>query len=60
MLVSHNRALSVREFLLKGGMTATRVQAKGYGQTQPVASNETPEGRQANRRTEIIIIEGAP
>jgi outer membrane protein OmpA-like peptidoglycan-associated protein len=58
MRLSHNRALSVRQFLVSAGVPEARVQAKGYGETNPVASNETEEGRQANRRTEIIIIEG--
>jgi outer membrane protein OmpA-like peptidoglycan-associated protein len=58
MRLSHNRAMSVREFLVGAGVPEARVEAKGYGETNPVASNETDEGRQANRRTEIIIIEG--
>ena len=57
MKLSHNRALAVREFLVNAGIKADRVSAKGYGQTNPVASNDTPEGRQTNRRTEIIILE---
>ena len=57
MTLSHERAMAVREFLVNAGITAERVSSKGYGQTGPVASNDTPEGRQANRRTEIIILE---
>ncbi len=58
MRLSHNRAMAVREFLISAGIAADRVQAKGYGQTNPVGTNDTPEGRQANRRTELIIISG--
>jgi outer membrane protein OmpA-like peptidoglycan-associated protein len=58
MRLSHDRAMSVRQFLVGAGVPESRVQAKGYGETNPVASNETEEGRQANRRTEIIIIQG--
>ena len=55
MRLSHARAMSVREFLIGAGEPADRVQAKGYGQTTPVAVNTTAKGRQANRRTEIVI-----
>jgi outer membrane protein OmpA-like peptidoglycan-associated protein len=57
MKLSHDRAFAVRQHLIGGGIPDNRVQAKGYGQTSPVASNDTPEGRAANRRTEIIILE---
>jgi outer membrane protein OmpA-like peptidoglycan-associated protein len=57
MKLSHGRAMAVRQFLIDAGVKATRVEAKGYGETSPVADNESPEGRQANRRTEIIILE---
>jgi outer membrane protein OmpA-like peptidoglycan-associated protein len=54
--LSENRATAVRDYLLKHGIGPNRVTAKGYGETQPVASNETPDGRQQNRRTEVRII----
>jgi len=57
MKLSHDRAFSVRQHLIGAGIPDNRVQAKGYGQTSPVASNDAPEGRAANRRTEIIILE---
>ena len=57
MKLSHGRAMAVRQFLIDAGTAAGRVQAKGYGETSPVADNETPEGRQANRRTEIVILD---
>lgn len=54
--LSEARANTVRNYLLKKGITAERVVAKGYGDTFPVADNSTPEGRQKNRRTEVRII----
>lgn len=57
MKLSHNRAKSVRDYLVKAGISSDRLQAKGYGETQPVASNDTEEGRKANRRTEFVILE---
>jgi outer membrane protein OmpA-like peptidoglycan-associated protein len=54
--LSENRAGAVRDYLLKHGIGPKRVTAKGYGETQPVASNENPDGRQQNRRTEVRII----
>lgn len=57
MKLSHDRAKSVRDYLVSGGITSGRVQSKGYGESNPVATNDTAEGRQANRRTEFIILE---
>ncbi|HTX87679.1 MAG TPA: OmpA family protein [Bacteroidales bacterium] len=54
--LSEDRALSVRSYLIKHGIAPDRVSAKGFGETQPVAGNDTPEGRQQNRRTEVRII----
>ena len=54
--LSTDRANAVRDYLVKHGIEPKRVTSKGYGETQPVASNETPEGRQQNRRTEVRII----
>jgi outer membrane protein OmpA-like peptidoglycan-associated protein len=53
--LSERRGESVRTYLTEQGMAATSVTAKGFGKTQPVASNETAEGRQQNRRVEIVI-----
>lgn len=55
--LSIRRANSVKDALLKQGVVPTRIQAKGFGLTKPVADNSTPAGRQANRRTEIIILD---
>ncbi len=54
--LSEDRALAVREYLIKKGIARERVIAKGYGDTQPVSNNDSPEGRQKNRRTEVRII----
>ena len=53
-ILSENRANAVKNFLASQGITA-EITIKGYGKTRPVASNETPEGKQKNRRVEIII-----
>ena len=57
MKLSHDRAKSVRDFLVKEGIASTRVQSKGYGESNPVATNDTDDGRRANRRTEFVILE---
>ena len=57
MKLSHDRAKSVRDYLVTGGIPSARLQAKGYGKLNPVADNTTDEGRKANRRTEFIILE---
>jgi outer membrane protein OmpA-like peptidoglycan-associated protein len=56
--LSEARATTVRNYLISKGIAAKRVVAKGYGETQPIAPNSTPEGRQKNRRTEVRILSG--
>ena len=56
MTLSQNRSESVRKYLIKNGVDALHVKAKGYGESKPVAHNDTPEGRQKNRRTEVKIL----
>ena len=51
----NNRGEAVRDYLTQQGMASASVTAKGFGKTQPVASNDTAEGRQQNRRVEIVI-----
>ena len=53
-VLSEKRANSVKNFLVSQGVTA-EITTKGYGESKPVASNDTAEGRQKNRRVEIII-----
>ncbi len=55
--LSANRALAVRDYLVQNGVSSARLTYKGYGQTKPIASNDTEEGRQQNRRTEFRVIE---
>ncbi|MBK9254508.1 MAG: OmpA family protein [Saprospiraceae bacterium] len=54
--LSQKRADNVREYLLSKGIDAGRISAKGYGQNLPVESNDTDEGKQKNRRTELRIL----
>jgi outer membrane protein OmpA-like peptidoglycan-associated protein len=53
--LSERRAQAVRDYLVQQGITANAIVARGLGKSEPVASNETPEGRQQNRRVEIVL-----
>jgi len=53
--LSQHRADAVRDFLLQNGVNAAQMSTRGYGKASPVASNDTAEGRQQNRRVELII-----
>jgi len=53
--LSVRRAYSVRDYLVNQGVQLSRVSAIGYGENRPKATNDTPEGRQLNRRVEIHI-----
>lgn len=55
--LSAARALSVLHYLVdEKGISPERIRATGYGEYQPIASNQTPEGRQRNRRVEIVVL----
>jgi outer membrane protein OmpA-like peptidoglycan-associated protein len=54
--LSADRAKAVRDYLIKQGIEPKRITAVGYGDSQPIADNDTPDGRQQNRRTEARII----
>jgi outer membrane protein OmpA-like peptidoglycan-associated protein len=56
MQLSQDRAEAVRNWLVRRGIDGDRIKAKGYGETRPVASNQTAEGRQKNRRTQVRIL----
>ncbi|MEM6262532.1 MAG: OmpA family protein [Bacteroidota bacterium] len=54
--LSQDRAESVRAYLVDKGISPERIEAKGFGETQPISTNETDEGRAQNRRTEFRVI----
>ena len=53
--LSEQRASSVRDYLAKENIPAGSMTSQGFGKTQPVASNDTAEGRQQNRRVELVV-----
>ena len=53
--LSEKRAASVRDYLVQQGIAPDSIEARGFGKTEPIASNETPEGRQQNRRVELVL-----
>ncbi|HEY4819001.1 MAG TPA: OmpA family protein [Candidatus Acidoferrum sp.] len=53
--LSERRADSVRDFLAEQGVPGSSISARGFGKTQPVAGNDTAEGRQRNRRVELVV-----
>lgn len=55
--LSQKRAKAVYDFLIKKGIVATRLKYKGFGDTVPISTNDTEEGRALNRRTELKIVE---
>lgn len=55
--LSQRRADSVRSYLISKGVDASRVIAKGYGESEPISSNGSPEGRADNRRVEFKLLE---
>jgi outer membrane protein OmpA-like peptidoglycan-associated protein len=54
--LSERRAKAVRDYLIKKGVPGAQMTAKGYGESQPVADNATPEGKAKNRRVELRAI----
>jgi outer membrane protein OmpA-like peptidoglycan-associated protein len=56
LTLSAARARVVREHLVANGIAEPRLRARGFGQTVPVGDNKTEDGRQANRRTELVVL----
>lgn len=56
MQLSHDRAQAVKNYLVSKGASADAIIVEYYGETKPIATNDTPEGRQKNRRVEMSII----
>ncbi len=54
-MLSQKRADAVKDYLVKSGVTENKIVVVAFGSTIPVASNKTAEGRQKNRRVEIIL-----
>ena len=55
--LSQRRALAVLRYLVEHGVDETRLTSRGYGESRPIADNETEEGRALNRRVEFIVLE---
>lgn len=53
--LSEKRARAVRDYLVKQGVSDLSIKSKGFGESNPIAPNETAEGRQKNRRVEMIV-----
>ena len=54
--LSEDRAASVRAGLVTGGVDPGNITSKGFGESQPVSTNDTPAGRQQNRRVEVVVL----
>lgn len=55
LILSQKRATAVKNYLVKRGVDGSKLDAFGYGASKPIADNDTPEGRQKNRRVEMKI-----
>ena len=58
--LSQSRATAVLDYLLGKGIDASRMTAQGFGESMPVADNQTDEGREQNRRVELKIVDAGP
>ena len=56
MNLSQRRAEAVMKYLINKGIKAERLSAKGFGETRPIDTNDTKEGRAKNRRTEYKVM----
>jgi OmpA-OmpF porin, OOP family len=57
LALSQRRANAVEDFLIAQGVDPTRIEARGYGEQLPVATNDTAAGRQQNRRVELVVLD---
>jgi outer membrane protein OmpA-like peptidoglycan-associated protein len=57
-LLSENRSKAVKDYLVTNEITESRIEYKGYAEEQPIDTNDTPEGRAKNRRTEFKVLAG--
>ena len=58
MILSQNRANAVQAYLIAKGISAPRIlKAVGFGETSPISDNDSEEGMQENRRSEIVLVE---
>ncbi|EKD82509.1 MAG: OmpA/MotB protein [uncultured bacterium] len=57
MQLSFERSQSVADYLIAAGISGNRITVRGFGETQPIASNATPEGQAKNRRVEFVLNE---
>jgi OOP family OmpA-OmpF porin len=53
--LSQQRAEAVKKYMVEKGIDANRLKAQGFGEVRPIASNDTEEGRQQNRRVEAAV-----
>ena len=54
-VLSLDRANAVKDLLMKGGVEESRMTTQGFGQDNPIASNDTEEGKARNRRLELVV-----
>jgi outer membrane protein OmpA-like peptidoglycan-associated protein len=57
MMLSKNRAASCVKYLVEHGIASSRLQSEGFGETKPISTNDTAEGRAKNRRTEFKVLQ---
>jgi uncharacterized repeat protein (TIGR01451 family)/uncharacterized repeat protein (TIGR02543 family)/uncharacterized protein (TIGR03382 family) len=57
---SRRRAGKIRDLLVKAGVEARRLEARGYGDTRPITTNYSDRDRAINRRVELVVVKGAP
>jgi outer membrane protein OmpA-like peptidoglycan-associated protein len=60
LILSKGRAVSVVNYLLFKGVQKDRLSYKGFGETNPIATNDTEQGRALNRRTELSVVSNNP